>query len=131
MPEKSEIQLEFVCPKKWNGMIPEENGRFCHSCHKIVVDYSKSPIQNLQKPQEEGHCGSFYAYQLDRPFGNWKDQIVSRYQKILFGRNIFKPAILLFVACLLFLTGCYRRTTGVIAYGNKHKCNSEKHHKKF
>lgn len=49
-------------------MTPEEKGRFCGSCSKTVLDFTKATdkeiIQTLN--QTENSCGRFYNHQLNR-----------------------------------------------------------------
>ena len=127
---KSPISLDFQCPKKWNTMNPQDGGRFCDSCKIVVQDFSKTPIDKLgnscQTENEEQLCGNFFAYQLDKPFNNWKDKIISYYQKIEISRRInklIKPVSLLFLMFLLISTGCYRRVRG---YMNSHPNKTRK-----
>ncbi len=105
--------LKFVCPKKWDSMSPANGGRQCDSCNKVVRDFSAIPVNELNKAlscnTEKKLCGNFKAYQLDKPFGNGKDKIISFYQRILndkFRFNMLKPVTLLFIMGVMFLTGC-------------------------
>lgn len=135
--QQSKVRLDFVCPKKWNTMTPEGNGRFCDACQKTVTDFSKIPLNQLNDAVRdlpvESNCGSFYAYQLNKPFGNRKDKIIAFYQRLILNKNKYKlsrPFILCLVITMLFITGCYRRTAGAIPVYH-HKCPKEGQKEKF
>ncbi|MGZ5282834.1 MAG: energy transducer TonB [Bacteroidia bacterium] len=58
------------CNEDWNNMLPQENGRFCNSCEKVVIDFSDIPdaeietyfIENLGKSV----CGRLKKSQIYR-----------------------------------------------------------------
>jgi hypothetical protein len=71
------IQLSITdpCHENWDSMTKAEQGRFCTSCQKQVVDFTsmsdsqlaaffKKPIQSLSK--DGSVCGRFFQDQLDR-----------------------------------------------------------------
>jgi hypothetical protein len=71
------IQLSITdpCHENWDSMNKAEQGRFCTSCQKQVVDFTsmsdsqlaaffKKPIQSLSK--DGSVCGRFFQDQLDR-----------------------------------------------------------------
>jgi hypothetical protein len=35
------------CPEKWDGMTPDEQGRFCGKCSKIVIDFTKKTTEEI------------------------------------------------------------------------------------
>lgn len=126
---KSTVSLNFNCSRKWDSMLPQEGGRFCHDCQKKVTDYTNIQSDKLeavlQKDTSEEFCGKFYAHQLDKPFHNWRDSIVLFYQKTVFrssGSKFSRTPTLLLMSALLLLTGCYRHLTGRVA--------PKKHHQK-
>lgn len=65
------VRVPEPCHEDWNKMKPEEKGRFCNSCSKIVVDFSNKTDFEIKKVLDEnpkGHvCGHFKKSQLDRP----------------------------------------------------------------
>src|SRR5688572_7497696 len=59
--------LSFVCPADWSKMKPSEQGRFCGSCQKTVVDFtqkSDAEILEMLSKRETEICGTFYSHQL-------------------------------------------------------------------
>lgn len=58
------------CHENWNAMIPEEKGRFCNSCQKTVVDFSRMSLPDIHQfmQQVEGSvCGRMSPNQLNTP----------------------------------------------------------------
>lgn len=35
------------CPENWEGMTPDNQGRFCGKCSKIVIDFTKKTTQEI------------------------------------------------------------------------------------
>lgn len=68
MKTKDRIYIPEPCPENWNAMPISGKGRSCHSCEKIVHDFSKmsdNEILYLLKT-ENTSCGNFRLDQLDR-----------------------------------------------------------------
>ncbi len=69
--KKIQIAIENPCHEDWNNMAPETQGRFCHSCEKIVIDFSHMSdseiLQFFNKPKTEKICGRFKSEQLTLP----------------------------------------------------------------
>jgi len=103
--ETNRIELTFKCPVKWNSMAGSENGRYCSVCEKTVKDFSGSSSSEIAAAASEYECGSFEALQLQRPFGDKRDVLVSYYQKLA-GSASPRRISLLFIMLLLFVTGC-------------------------
>jgi len=90
----------------------------------VVQDFSGTSVSKLNEDflagQEHGElCGRFRAFQLDKPFGSWRDTIVAVYQKATLksgGNSLLKPIILAWVMIMIVLTGCYRKTQGKLRY---------------
>jgi TonB family protein len=61
------------CHEKWDGMQPQENGRYCGSCQKVVIDFTNKTEQEIidyiQANTGKKMCGTFKTIQLDRPTG--------------------------------------------------------------
>ncbi len=71
MKKSYKIAIPKPCHEEWNTMTPSEKGRFCNSCKKVVIDFTKmsSPqihefIEKKQK-QNQKVCGHFKKTQLD------------------------------------------------------------------
>lgn len=68
METKYKIEIPKPCSKSWEKMTPSENGRFCDTCMKNVVDFTNwntSEIQHyLVENQGKKVCGRFNQKQL-------------------------------------------------------------------
>nr|WP_315219727.1 hypothetical protein [uncultured Flavobacterium sp.] len=69
MERKFKLAIPEPCSEDWNKMTPAENGRFCASCVKTVVDFSAMLPAEVQQffiqNQNQNICGRFKASQLD------------------------------------------------------------------
>ena len=76
------INIPEPCHEDWNKMTPNEQGAFCGSCQKTVVDFSKMGDQQIKdyflQKCEQKTCGRFNFKQLNKPTSNfflWKTQL--------------------------------------------------------
>lgn len=62
------ITIPKPCHENWNGMTPEAQGRFCHSCQKSVIDFTQWPDRSIAEKIHSGGnlCGRFLNSQPDR-----------------------------------------------------------------
>ena len=62
------ISINEPCHENWEAMTPNQQGAFCGSCQKDVVDFSKMGLAQIKaffsKPQENKVCGRFEERQL-------------------------------------------------------------------
>ena len=113
---KPVVAINKPCPESWEKMNPEEKGRFCDQCCKVVVDFTKMSnnaiAKYLQQNAEQKTCGRFRV-----------EQVASLPAKrIRFNFNIkrFAAAILLAFGSFLF-TSCepkprHHEVMGDVAY---------------
>lgn len=63
------ISIPKPCHENWNEMSPKEKGRFCNSCEKTVIDFTKMNSYEIQNFIDENKnnriCGHFKQTQLD------------------------------------------------------------------
>jgi hypothetical protein len=70
MQRQTSIYIPKPCHEDWNKMTPTQQGKFCASCNKQVIDFSlmRDPqILNFLSQQSGKLCGRFDAEQLERP----------------------------------------------------------------
>lgn len=70
MSEKLYLSIADPCHEDWNKMTPVEQGRFCSSCQKNVVDFTmqtEEEIISFFNNYNGTACGRFTDEQLDRP----------------------------------------------------------------
>lgn len=69
MLKSVQIQIPKPCHENWNNMTPDEQGRFCGSCQKVVVDFTvmsdKELIDYISNVAEQRTCGRFSTHQLN------------------------------------------------------------------
>lgn len=108
MERKYKITIPEPCHENWNKMTPNENGRFCLSCSKTVIDFTSMLPDEIQhffiQNQNEKICGRFRKSQLD----SITVQIPSR---VLYAQtNYYKMFLLaLFVAMGTTLFSCQNK----------------------
>lgn len=64
------LSINEPCHEDWNGMLPNNDGAFCLSCQKTVIDFSKKSIHEIKDffkaiPQSNKVCGRFKTTQLE------------------------------------------------------------------
>lgn len=66
---KQHISIPKPCHEDWNKMNPNNEGKFCNSCSKTVVDFTKMSKEEIhtyfKQKSGENTCGHFYASQLE------------------------------------------------------------------
>ncbi|RZJ72943.1 carboxypeptidase-like regulatory domain-containing protein [Flavobacterium sp.] len=62
------IEIPTPCHENWSEMSPVEKGRFCNSCQKNVIDFTKSTDAQIAVyfAQNKNVCGRFRQSQLER-----------------------------------------------------------------
>ncbi len=95
---KPVVAINTPCPESWEKMNPEEQGRFCDQCCKVVVDFtqmSNTAIASyLQKHAEQKTCGRFNVEQVA--------QLPAKRIRFSFNIQKFAAAILLAFGTFLF-----------------------------
>ncbi|MEP6466056.1 MAG: carboxypeptidase-like regulatory domain-containing protein [Parafilimonas sp.] len=70
MQKQTSLYIPKPCHADWNKMTPTQQGKFCGTCNKQVVDFSlmsDNQILNFLSNQSGKLCGRFDAEQLQRP----------------------------------------------------------------
>ena len=71
MAKKIQLTIAEPCHENWENMSPVQQGKFCGSCQKQVVDFSnmsdRQVAEFFKKPSTGSVCGRFMTDQLDRP----------------------------------------------------------------
>lgn len=69
MERTHKITIPEPCDENWDTMTPKDNGRFCMSCSKTVVDFTTMLPDEVQhffvQNQNTNICGRFKKSQLD------------------------------------------------------------------
>ena len=69
MKKQYKVSIPKPCHEDWSKMTPKEKGRFCGSCSKTVIDFTKKSKEEIQQYLSENFgkrvCGHFNRRQLD------------------------------------------------------------------
>lgn len=98
---KPVVAINDPCHESWEKMNPEEKGRFCGQCCKVVVDFTKMSNADisgyLQQHSAQKTCGRFTPEQV----------VALPQKKFRFSFNVQRFAAAVFIAFGAFLfTGC-------------------------
>jgi hypothetical protein len=70
MSKKIQLSIPTPCHENWDAMTPVQQGKFCGSCLKQVIDFSnmsdRQVAEFFKKPSTGSVCGRFMTDQLDR-----------------------------------------------------------------
>lgn len=116
MPTKHKISIPEPCHEKWDKMTPAENGRFCLSCYKTVIDFTTMLPEEVQHffmaNQNKNVCGRFKNSQLE-------NIIIQIPAKVLYKQTQYHRMFLLalFIAMGTTLFSCQDKN------GDKQKIN--------
>ncbi len=70
MSEKIQLTIADPCHENWDAMTQVQQGKFCGSCQKQVVDFTnmndRQVAEFFKKPSTGSVCGRFMTDQLDR-----------------------------------------------------------------
>lgn len=95
MSEKLYINIQEPCHEDWNKMSPVQQGRFCGSCRKKVVDFTTQTdeeIISFFSNYNGSACGRFTDEQLDRPIQQIEIKPASSFLK--YAAGLLLPAFL-------------------------------------
>jgi hypothetical protein len=100
-----QIKIPKPCHEDWSNMTPTQQGAFCASCSKDVVDFTKMTDEEVQQyfllRKEAKTCGRFRAEQINRILITLPENILL--QRIT-GWKKFMAVVMLAFGSLLF--GC-------------------------
>ena len=69
MKKQYKVSIPKPCHEDWSKMTQKEKGRFCGSCSKTVIDFTKKSKEEIQQYLSENFgkrvCGHFNKRQLD------------------------------------------------------------------
>lgn len=114
MERKYRLTIPEPCTENWDKMTPKENGRFCLSCSKTVVDFTSMLPNEVQhffiQNQNQNICGRFKNEQLETITIQIPSQVL--YSQIYYHKMFL---LALFIAMGTTLFSCQDKN------GNKNK----------
>lgn len=106
MSKSVQINIPKPCHENWQNMTPREQGRYCGSCQKIVVDFSmmsdKEMLDTISKTAGQPVCGRFANDQLNRKIERATDK---RRFSLRYVWNLLLASVLLIESCDESTTG--------------------------
>ncbi len=104
------IAINEPCHENWNAMQPNNEGAFCLSCQKNVIDFSKKSLHEIKNffssiTQSDNVCGRFKSKQLEELSF---DDFFEKFKK---WRLPYKLAIILVFTFGFGLFSCQTNTT--------------------
>ncbi|HEX8460287.1 MAG TPA: carboxypeptidase-like regulatory domain-containing protein, partial [Segetibacter sp.] len=103
MPKEIYLHISEPCHEDWSKMSTVQQGRFCESCSKKVVDFSSmsdKQIMDVLSKAAGKTCGRFLPDQLERP-------MVEKTQPMLSPRKFFLSA---FIPAFFLAENCDAQT---------------------
>ena len=113
------LHIPEPCHENWNAMTPVQQGRFCQSCSKTVVDFSNMADQQIidtLKKAAGNTCGRFTENQLARPLVKDIPLYLQPHKLFL---AAFIPAFFSSV-----ISTAQTKLTGKVAMNNKPVCST-------
>lgn len=116
--KKPRIHIPKPCPASWQEMTPNASGKHCASCDKTVVDFTCMSDEEIKSffmsKKEEKVCGHFLTSQVAPTYTNWQQHLIYAHAYVdrKFSFPLTRPAVLLVITAIMFLSGCASRTTG-------------------
>ncbi|MCU0436997.1 MAG: T9SS type A sorting domain-containing protein [Raineya sp.] len=105
------ISIPEPCHENWQKMTPQDKGRFCNACSKVVIDFTQMTEEEIihffQKHQNQAVCGRAKQTQLNKVYKpqNFLEKhyihVYQNYRKSWIGNKYL--SILSFI---LLITGC-------------------------
>jgi len=96
MSKQISISIPNPCHEKWGGMTATQQGAFCKSCKKQVIDFTTKTEDEIFKILAGATgkvCGRFADYQIDTPVTKSpKPQPLARWKAIAAGTALFFSA---------------------------------------
>jgi hypothetical protein len=88
-PTTIKIKIAEPCHENWDKMLDEERGKFCLSCQKTVVDFSRMTNEDIinyfEQNAGKSTCGRIAKHQHDTPISNYRKVITPWFNKYVAG----------------------------------------------
>ncbi|HEY8898268.1 MAG TPA: hypothetical protein VIM79_25750 [Niastella sp.] len=95
------IRIPQPCRENWQNMTPKEQGRYCGSCEKIVIDFTRMSDNELlnffTKAAGQPVCGHFANDQLNRKI---KPATTNNRFSLAYVWNLLLATALFFESCV-------------------------------
>lgn len=107
------IQIKNPCDANWQEMSPASSGKYCGTCEKVVVDFSKMNDVQIKEYfteyTEQKTCGRFLTSQVDRKL----KMLPKNYLYLFFSKisraSIIQLVIFLMTGSFIWLGSCVKK----------------------
>jgi hypothetical protein len=125
------IHIKTPCDANWQEMNAVDTGKYCGSCEKVVVDFSKMSDNeikdyfNINRFQKT--CGRFLNTQLDRslvaPNKNFYSTLTQKLSRVGF----VQATVFFMMSSFLWLSSCIKKQTtmGDVTKVTNDTCNTQ------
>ncbi len=103
MSTSFKISIPKPCSENWDTMTPNQQGRFCKSCSKTVIDFTGKSISEIKnfliQNNKKQICGRFTSDSLDDLIISIPEEVI---QKAFTFKQLFLLALLITMGTTLF-----------------------------
>ncbi|WP_158596997.1 hypothetical protein [Aquimarina sp. BL5] len=103
MSTSFKISIPKPCRENWDTMTPNEQGRFCTSCSKTVIDFTEKSIPVIKDFLIQNHekqvCGRFTNASIDNLIVSIPEEVIQRDYSF---RQLFLLVLLITMGTTLF-----------------------------
>ncbi|MBI3510059.1 MAG: hypothetical protein HY064_05310 [Bacteroidetes bacterium] len=100
------LSIPKPCHEDWGQMSPEERGRHCSVCCKVVVDFTLMPTEKvvdyISERKDQKICGRFRSDQVSVPEFPEKNKSYTGRIKLFLAALVFVFGATLFNGCKIF-----------------------------
>ncbi len=84
---ENKIRIQNPCNENWSSMSTDKKGRFCTSCNKTVIDFTKMKASEIQKyfvenSTNESICGYYKFNQVENENNTKYNNLKNRFNQI-------------------------------------------------
>jgi hypothetical protein len=107
---ENKIRIQNPCNENWSSMSTDKNGRFCTSCNKTVIDFTKMKAPEIQKyfvenSTNESICGYYKFNQVENENNTKYTNLKNRFNQIKV--KPIKIVALLSLSFLFSFSSCF------------------------
>jgi hypothetical protein len=115
MQKDVQVSIPQPCHEDWSQMSPEGKGRFCGSCSKVVIDFTKMDNEEillyLKETAGTKVCGRFNSFQVNTGVPSTEKNSIPYKRHFL--SPVQKIAAMIVAAFTLLLSSCRPNTTTI------------------
>lgn len=107
---ENKIRIQNPCNENWSSMSTDKKGRFCTSCNKTVIDFTKMKAPEIQKyfvenSTNESICGYYKFNQVENENNTKYTHLKNRFNQIKV--KPIKIVALLSLSFLFSFSSCF------------------------